>query len=142
MKGEQLNYQKTDIGLLKDLSEYSHILPDSKLEMKGKVFLNDLVGLTGSEISFNAMLPKESMPFYHKHTYNEEVYIILSGIGEFIVDDEVIAVKEGSVIRMNPEAVRSWRNISETENLTFITIQTKANSMDSSKPTSDGVVVR
>jgi uncharacterized cupin superfamily protein len=83
------NYQIHNIGRLSDIKRYTHILPDSKLEMKGKLFINALVGLTGSEISFNALPPKASMPFYHKHTENEEVYIVLSGIGEFQIDDEI-----------------------------------------------------
>ena len=34
------------------------------------------------------MEPNESMPFYHKHTEDEEVYIILSGICEFEIDNK------------------------------------------------------
>ncbi len=135
------NFQTAHIGKIKDIGRYAHILPDSGIEMKGKLFINELVGLTGSEISFNSMPPKTVMPFYHKHTKNEEVYIILSGCGEFQIDDEVIAVEEGSIIRIAPDAIRTWRNISEESELIFITVQAKADSMDNSKPTSDGVAL-
>jgi len=135
------NFQITNIGDINDIKQYNHILPDSKLEMKGKLFINELVSLTGSEISFNSMPPKTSMPFDHKHTKNEEVYIVLSGTGEFKIDDEIIPVKEGSIIRMAPNAIRTWRNTSEDTEMIFITIQTVANSMHNAKPTSDGIVV-
>lgn len=135
------NFQTANIGKIEDIRQYAHTLPDSGITMAGKLFINELVGLTGSEISFNSMPPKKSMPFYHRHTDNEEVYIVLSGIGEFQVDDEVIPVKEGSVIRMAPIAIRTWRNTSEDTELIFIAIQAKANSMDNGKPTSDGVAV-
>ena len=135
------NFQVKNIGNLNDIKQYNQILPDSKLEMKGKLFINELVGLTGSEISFNSMEPKTSMPFDHKHTKNEEVYIVLSGTGEFKIDDEIISVKEGSIIRMAPNAIRTWRNTSEDTEMIFITIQTVANSMNNAKPTSDGILV-
>lgn len=134
-------YQKAEIGQISEIREHTHILPDSGLEMKGKLFINELVGLSGSKISFNAMAPGESMPFYHKHTQNEEVYIILSGLGEFQIDGEVIPVSEGSIIRMAPGAVRTWRNISADTELRFITIQAREHSMESSRPTSDGIAL-
>ncbi len=135
------NYEKAEIGRLSDLKDHIHLLPDSGLEMRGKLFINELVGLTGSEISFNAMAPGESMPFYHTHTHNEEVYIILSGLGEFQVDGALIPVSEGSVIRMAPGAVRTWRNVSNDSELRFITIQAREHSMDNSRPTSDGIAL-
>jgi len=48
-------------------------------------------------------------------------------------------VKEGTVIRVAPEGVRTWRNNS-SEGLYFIVIQSKADSY-SGKEISDGSVV-
>lgn len=135
------NFQTANIGKIEDIGQHNYLLPDSGIKIDGKLFINELVGLTGSEISFNAMPPKTVMPFYHRHTENEEVYIILSGYGEFQVDDEVIPVKEGSIVRMAPEAIRIWRNTSEEAELIFITVQAKADSMDNSRPTGDGVAL-
>ena len=134
-------YLHHNIGSLAQIGQYTTILPDSKLEIEGKLFINDLVGLTGSEISFNSVAPQMFMKFSHKHKTHEEVYIILSGQGEFVADDERIMVSEGSVIRMDKEVERTWRNSSKSEDLVFIVIQTLPNSIDNSKPTDDGILV-
>ena len=134
-------YQHYNIGSLDKISQYTTILPDSKLRIEGKLFINGLVGLTGSEISFNSVAPQMFMKFSHRHKTHEEVYIVLSGEGEFVADDERIMVKEGSIIRMDKDVERTWRNTSESEDLVFIVIQTLPNSIDNSKPTDDGILV-
>lgn len=90
---------------------------------------------------FNAFLPGELVPFDHKHIENEETYIFLSGEGKCEVDGERIEVGEGSVINMQANAVRNIYNISESEILNFIVIQTKKDSMKSEYLTQDGIDV-
>lgn len=70
---------------------------------------------------------------------NEELFIILNGIGEFEIDGNKISIKEGSVIKVNPDAVRNICNTSEDTNLLFIVIQTVKDSINSTKPTQDGI---
>lgn len=50
-------------------------------EISGKLFLKDILGFTGCEISINSMAPSAGMPIYHKHQQNEEVYIFHSRQG-------------------------------------------------------------
>jgi uncharacterized cupin superfamily protein len=76
-------FKAANMGLFKDLDEYSYTLPALSMTVNGKIFLHELLGLTGSEISFNKLPPKKSMLFYHKHQQHEEVYIFLSGEGQF-----------------------------------------------------------
>jgi len=135
------NYEITDIGTLDTLKDNSYILPDSKKTITGKMFLNDFVKLTGCEISFNAFIPGQFVPFDHKHIDNEETFIFLSGHGECEVDGEKIEVHEGSVINMQPNAVRNLCNTSADSILTFIVIQTKKDSMNSVELTKDGIGV-
>ena len=66
------------------------------------------------------------------------MYIFLNGKGQFLVDGTVIDVQEGSVIRVAPEGVRSWRNRSQ-EDLYYIVVQAMAGSMRASA-TEDGVM--
>jgi mannose-6-phosphate isomerase-like protein (cupin superfamily) len=135
------NYEFANIGKLEDLTNKQYILPDSKKVLDGKIFLNELMKLSGSEISLNSFVPKQFFPFNHKHKKNEELFIILSGIGEFEIDGNKISIKEGSVIKVNPDAVRNICNTSEDTNLLFIVIQTVKDSMNSTKPTQDGIGV-
>ena len=93
-------------------------------EVPGKVFIKEALRLTGVEMSYNCFPPGFSMPFLHAHRDNEEVYLFLSGQGEFMVDDEVFAVGEGSVVRVAPGGSRAYRNAGEAP-MYFIVLQVK-----------------
>ena len=138
---EGSTFKAAAIGPFKNLDKYSYALPGSSITVSGKLFLNELLGLTGSEISFNKLPPKQSMPFYHKHHKNEEVYIFLSGEGDFQIDDEVFPVKEGTVVRVHPDGERTWRNVSNSNDLTYIVIQAPAGQIEATK-TNDGVALK
>ncbi len=85
------------------------------------------------------MTPGAGMPFYHKHTLNEEAYIFLKGKGQMQVDGEIIDVSEGSIVRIAPNGERTWRNNSN-EPLIFIVIQMQENSL-TQHTLDDGVVI-
>lgn len=95
---------------------------------KGKHFLKEELGLSGMEISINSLPGKVAMPFSHTHRLNEEVYFFLSGEGEFCVDDHIVSVSAGSVVRVAPEGRRCWRNIGE-QPLNYLVIQARNGSM-------------
>ena len=69
------------------------------------------------------------MPFYHTHQQNEEVYIFIQGKGQMQVDGEVIEVQEGSIVRIAPKGLRTWRNNTQ-EPLLYIVIQMRENSLN------------
>ena len=77
--------------------------------------------------SNNVVPPGHGMPFLHKHRQNEEVYVVVGGRGQFLVDGECIDVAEGSVLRLGPPAARAWRNDSDAP-LYFLCIQYRADS--------------
>src|SRR5262249_36550770 len=74
----------------------------------GKLFLQNLLGCAGLEVSLNVVPPGKGIPFLHRHQQNDEVYVVVGGRGQFLVDGESIDVGEGSVIRMGPPAARAW----------------------------------
>ena len=73
--------------------------PDVPMPTRGKLFLRNLLGSAGLEMSLNVLPPGKGMPFLHKHQENDEVYIVVGGRGQFLVDGECIDVAEGSVLR-------------------------------------------
>lgn len=79
-KGE--GYAAVNIGSMDTIGEYSIIHPVRKTEIFGKLFLKDIVGATGSEISFNTIAPHTEVSYFHKHADNKETYIILRGSGD------------------------------------------------------------
>jgi mannose-6-phosphate isomerase-like protein (cupin superfamily) len=96
--------------------------------LEGKEFLHDTLGFTSCEISVNAMPVGQSMPIYHQHKENEEIYLFIHGRGQLQVDGEIFDVQEGTVARIAPNGSRAWRNIGDKP-LIFIIIQAKAGSL-------------
>lgn len=84
-------------------------------DVQGKTFLGEALSLTGAEASVQKLAAGEDAPFLHSHKTHEEIYIIISGKGEYEVDGEKFAVKEGDVIRVSPAGVRALRNTSDAE---------------------------
>lgn len=113
------NYKKTELGKIDELINLEN----------GKAFLHDALELTSCEISINTVPKGFKVPFNHKHKQNEEVYIILKGEGIMTIDNEVVKVKEGSVVKVTPEASRTIENTSDNE-FQFICVQAKANSLE------------
>jgi mannose-6-phosphate isomerase-like protein (cupin superfamily) len=99
--------------------------PDVPRPVSGKLFLRGLLGSAGLEISLNVVSPGEGMPFLHRHRQNDEVYVVVGGRGQFLVDGTCIDVAEGTVLRLSPSAARAWRNNSDLP-LYFLCIQYRA----------------
>lgn len=100
---------------------------DADLAQKGRVMIKDALNLSGCEISVNYTPKGKFTPFVHRHDLNEEVYIILSGSGEFMVDGEEFKIAEGSVIRVAPAGERAIK-AGDTD-LRYICIQATAGSL-------------
>ena len=109
---EGKGYTAINMGPLNHIGEYSIIHPK----------LN-----TGTEISFNVLPPHTEVPYFHRHTDNEETYIILKGCGDFQISDDCFPVCEGSVVRVRPIPSRDMRNFSD-EAMIYIVVQSKENS--------------
>ncbi len=83
--------------------------------VEGKIFLGKELGMTGAEASLQRITAGEDAPFLHSHKTHEELYVIISGKGEYEVDGEKTAVNEGSIIRVSPAGVRALRNTSDKD---------------------------
>lgn len=102
--------------------------PDVPIPIQGKLFLRDLLGSAGLEISLNVVAPGKGIPFLHRHQQNDEAYIVVGGRGQFLVDDACIDVSEGTVLHLAPAAARAWRNHSDAP-LYFLCLQYRADSV-------------
>jgi len=91
----------------------------------GKLFLQQHLGLTGLELSLNALPPGGATPFLHRHRRNEELYLFLAGEGQFQVDGHCLPVREGTAIRVAPPGRRAWRNTGDVP-LVVLVIQAPA----------------
>ena len=84
-------------------------------DVQGKQFLAEELQMTGAQVSVQKLAAGEDAPFLHSHKTHEELYVILSGKGDYQVDGEVFPVCEGSVIRVSPAGVRALRNSGDGE---------------------------
>jgi len=134
------NYSVAHIGPLSTLDRHQFFHPSARGRgYPGKLFLKEPLALTGMEVSMNKLAAGASMPFNHRHTAHEELYIFLQGRGQFMVDGSIIDVREGTTIRVAPKGVRSWRNVSD-EDMFYIVIQANDGSMKAAN-IEDGVMV-
>lgn len=121
---EGTHFSALSTGSFSQLNDY--VLPVAPgMEIQGKVFMGQTLQTTGAEISFQSFAPGKEAGFLHTHQTHEELYIFVSGKGEFQVDGQVFPVGEGSVVRVAPEGKRSVRN-NGTEPLIMICVQYKA----------------
>lgn len=96
---------------------------------EARVELHDLLGLTGAEISVNTLPAGGGVPFFHSHKQNEEIYAVLEGEGEAVIDGETIALKAGDWVRVAPAASRKFSAAAD-KGIKYICIQVKAGSLE------------
>lgn len=137
---KQFLYPKimSDIKILNQGEKFAHASVGSLRAFEGKQFVKGATGSTSCEISFGSLPTGASVPFFHSHKDNEENYIVLSGAGNFQVNDEVFDIAEGSVIRVATNCDRNIKCTSETP-LVYICIQAKEGSLGGYSMT-DGVI--
>jgi mannose-6-phosphate isomerase-like protein (cupin superfamily) len=138
-KKQGLHYASVQLGAVAELRQYGVRHPAIGKTIQGKVFLKELLGLTGMEISFGVLPAYTSVAFLHKHRQNEEVYLFLQGQGQIQIDGDTLDVAEGTAVRVAPEGVRCWQSTS-AEDLFYIVIQAKEGSL-TTWTGSDGVPV-
>lgn len=122
------NFSALNIGALAGIKNYVYDPARIPGTFPGKLFLKDELQLSGMEISFNSLAPESGMPFIHAHTSHEELFICLRGEGEMKLDGELVPLKEGSCIRIAPQAERVWRNTGDDE-LLFLVVQAREKSI-------------
>ena len=136
--GKGANYSATDFGRLADIKDYVLEL-GPEVKIPGKVFGGQAVGATGAEFSFQVFAPGTQTGFLHTHTTHEELYFFLAGKGEMQVDGTIVAVQEGSVVRVAPAGKRSVRN-NGTEPLVMLCVRYRADAFTAADAT-DGTLL-
>lgn len=96
---------------------------------EARVELHDLLGLTGAEVSINALPAGASVPFVHSHKQNEEIYAVLEGEGKAVIDGESVALKAGDWVKIAPAAKRQFFAAAD-KGIKYICIQVKENSLE------------
>jgi uncharacterized cupin superfamily protein len=133
------NYAAVNVGRMDQIIE--HELPMGPNVIQGKVFVGQALGVTGSELSFQTLVPGQDSGFLHTHKTHEELYFILKGEGLYQVDGEQFVVSEGTVIRVSPEGKRALKNTGTTD-MVMLCIQYRANAFtEADSPMTDGNIL-
>ena len=132
------NFTAADFGKMSEIKDYTLQLGPEMI-IPGKVFGGQSVNATGGEFSFQSFAPGTESGFLHTHKNHEELYFFLSGKGEFQVDNGIIPVQEGSVVRVAPEGKRSVRN-NGTEPLLMLCVQYRGATFTAEDAT-DGIIL-
>lgn len=100
-----------------------------KVAQDARTELHDLLSLTGAEVSITNLPAGANVPFVHSHKQNEEIYAVLSGKGEVVIDGETIQLSMGDWLRVSPSAKRQFFAASDSA-ICLACIQVKENSLD------------
>lgn len=108
------DYQVTEVGAVDQWRDFfGGFRPESYRDGRRVVdFELDMqfVGLT-----VNALVPGEEAGYWHTHSKIEEVYIFLEGRGQMGLNDDVVDVGPGTIVRVGQDVWRTWRAHPDSE---------------------------
>src|SRR6187551_1897820 len=95
---------------IKQLDEIPDVLGDYPGEMR----MTAASDMGTEQVSFTwRRMPAQTGgkgSYGHRHKTQEEIYLVVSGTLQFKLDDDVVDVPAGTVVRVAPEVVRSVWN--------------------------------
>ncbi len=97
------NYEKRNIADLANAAEQYGLAPDLEARFGRKA-----LGMTGGGFSYQRMAPGFRSGFGHRHTSQEEIYVVLSGSGRARLDDEEVPLAARDVLLVPPPTWRAF----------------------------------
>lgn len=111
------NYDVLPLGSIDTWGQFTGVAP-------GKRFVEAEVPLQYLGASANSLEPGGNAPFWHRHSVHEELYIFLTGRGQMALDDELIDVEPGTLVRVGQGVWRAWHASSDSDGpLTWLCIR-------------------
>ncbi|WP_194763260.1 cupin domain-containing protein [Microbacterium sp. UFMG61] len=65
-------------------------------------------------LTANALAPGEQAGYWHVHSRIEELYVFLEGRGQMALDDDIVDVGAGTVVRVGQGVARTWRAVPDS----------------------------
>lgn len=107
------DYEVTQIGALDEWRNHFGGFNPARSRDGRRVVDHELsmqyIGMTA-----NALEPGEQSGYWHTHSRIEELYVFLEGRGQMGLDDEVVDVGPGTVVRVGPDVWRTWRALPDS----------------------------
>ncbi|HEX3807706.1 MAG TPA: hypothetical protein VHV52_13100 [Gaiellaceae bacterium] len=89
---------------VENASEKFNLAPDMEAR-----FGRNALGLAGGGFSYQKLAPNFDAPFGHRHTTQEECYVVINGGGSVKLEDEVRELKQWDVLRVAPTTGRAFK---------------------------------
>ena len=110
---------------IKTLEELTDVLGDYPGEMR----MSAASDLGNEQVAFTwRRMPAQTGgkgSYGHRHKTAEEIYFVASGTLQFKIEDEVMDVREGTIVRIAPQVVRSvWNEGPEDAVLIMCSVRT------------------
>ncbi|MDT3315974.1 cupin domain-containing protein [Microbacterium sp. KSW4-11] len=107
-EADMAGYEITEIGALDHWRDHFGGFAAARSRDGRRVVDHELamqyIGLTA-----NALEPGEEAGYWHTHSEVEELYVFLEGRGQTGLDDDLVDVGPGSVVRVGQGVWRTWR---------------------------------
>jgi quercetin dioxygenase-like cupin family protein len=97
------NYTKVNLRQIEDEAPKGGLSPGLKAH-----FARVPLGLRNSGISYFRVAPSFRIPFGHRHSKQEEVYLVVDGSARVKVDDDIVELDPWDAIRVPPGAMRAF----------------------------------
>ena len=102
------DYEILEIGGLDDWrSHYGGFRPESSRD--GRRVVDHELTMQYIGVTANALEPGEEAGYWHRHAHVEELYVFLAGQGQMGLDDDLVDVHPGTVVRVGQGVWRTWR---------------------------------
>lgn len=82
---------------------------DAARSREGRRIVDHELAMEYIGLSANALEPGEEAGSWHVHDRIEELYVFLHGSGEMGLDDAIVPVSAGTVVRVGQGVARTWR---------------------------------
>jgi mannose-6-phosphate isomerase-like protein (cupin superfamily) len=102
------NYTKVNLKEIEDQAPSGGLSPGLKAH-----FARVPLALEKSGITYFRVAPDFRIPFGHKHSEQEEVYLVVQGKARVKLDDEVVELEAWDAVRVPPGVMRGFEAGSE-----------------------------
>ncbi len=77
-------------------------------EFQDSRFFNDPLEAEQLGMAWHRIKPGKRSPIAHRHRAQEEVYVVIGGAGRAKLDDELVELTAGDVLRIPPQTARGF----------------------------------
>jgi len=107
------DYQVLEMGGLDEWrGHYGGFRPESSRD--GRRIVDHELTMQYIGMSANAFEAGEEAGYWHVHERIEEVYVFLAGRGQMALDDDIVDVGPGTVVRVGQGVFRTWRALPDS----------------------------